>query len=193
MDFAHYTDDPVGFAVDLVNTFGWTSGSESLASINDLTRFLEDRAGIWQSDLPTAQDSDLDGVRDLRNRLRAVFDASDSDRAAAEINALLAENRASPSLSTHGGNPHLHFEPHQGTLTEWLGVVTAMGLATVIADRGFERLGVCNAETCRDVYVDTSRNRSRLHCTDTCRTRENVAAHRERRRGDAEAVTPSDS
>lgn len=193
MDFAHYTDDPVGLAVDLVNTFGWTSGSDSLASVADLTRFLEDRAGIWQTDLPPAEPSDLDGVRALRNRLRAVFDAPDADRAAAEINSLLDENRASPSLSTHGGNPHLHFEPDHGTLTEWLGVVTAMGLATVIADRGFERMGVCHAETCRDVYVDTSRNRSRLHCTDTCRTRENVAAHRERRRGDPGAVATSDS
>ncbi len=182
MDFAHYTDDPVGLAVELVNTYGWTSGKESLTSVEDLTRFVEEEAGIWQEGLPPASEADLDGVRALRHRLRAVFDAEGADAAAAEINALLAENRASPQLSTHGNGPHLHFEPERGTFTEWMGVVTAMGLATVIADHGFQRLGSCNAADCRDVYVDTSRNRSRLHCSDTCRTRENVAAHRERRR-----------
>jgi predicted RNA-binding Zn ribbon-like protein len=32
------------------------------------------------------------------------------------------------------------------------------------------------------VFVDSSRNHSRLHCSGKCTTRENVAAHRARQR-----------
>jgi predicted RNA-binding Zn ribbon-like protein len=39
---------------------------------------------------------------------------------------------------------------------------------------------VCHASNCRDVFVDTTRNRSRLHCCGTCSTREAVAAYRKR-------------
>lgn len=182
MEFAHYTDDPVHLAVELVNTFGWLSGTEHLRTLDDLASFLDRHAGTWRNDLPTPTSSDLAGVRLLRERLREVFDSDDPHRAAGTINRMLADHGAVPALSTHAEVPHLHFEAEDGSLTDWLGVVTAMGLATVIADHGFERLGICQSEECRDVYVDTSRNRSRRHCSDKCRVRENVAAHRQRRR-----------
>lgn len=185
MDFAHYTDDPVHLAVDLVNTFGWVSRTEHLETAADLSRLLDDSAGVWKDDLPAPTPGDLAGVRELRADLRAVFDAPDAPTAAGQVNRLLARHKATPSLSTHGQSPHLHFECEEGSLTDWLGVVTAMGLATVIADEGFDRLGVCRSSDCGDVYVDTSRNRSRRHCSDTCRNRENVAAHRERHKTDA--------
>jgi predicted RNA-binding Zn ribbon-like protein len=55
-----------------------------------------------------------------------------------------------------------------------------MGLATVLIEHGVERFGVCNAGDCDDVFVDSSRNRSRLHCSSTCSTREAVASYRRR-------------
>lgn len=184
MDFAHYTDDPIHLAVELVNTFGWTSGTEHLATLDDLSAFLDEHAGVWRSDLPSPAPADLAGIRRLREQLHRVFAVGDAHDAAGIINRMLSEHGAVPSLSTHGESPHLHFETEDGSLTDWLGVVTAMGLATVIADHGYERLGICHSDECRDVYVDTSRNRSRRHCSDTCRVRENVAAHRQRRRED---------
>ncbi|HEX2153100.1 MAG TPA: CGNR zinc finger domain-containing protein [Acidimicrobiia bacterium] len=185
MDFAHYTDDPVRLAVELVNTFGWVSRTEHLETEDDLSRLLDDSAGVWRDDFPPPRADDLPPVRSLRDDLKAVFEAPDATSAAEQINRLLARHKATPSLSTHGQSPHLHFECEDGSLTDWLAVVTAMGLATVIADEGFDRLGVCRSPDCGDVYVDTSRNRSRRHCSDTCRNRENVAAHRERRRAGA--------
>ncbi len=56
-----------------------------------------------------------------------------------------------------------------------------MGLAVVLVDHGMERFGVCASSTCEDVFVDSSRNRSRRHCSGTCNTRENVAAYRRRK------------
>lgn len=184
MDFAHYTDDPVQLAVDLVNSYGWVSQTDTLTDLASVSSFVADHSGIWAPDVPSARTEDLAGVRNLRAALHAVFDAGHADAAAHDLNRILNQCGATPRLSTHGDGPHLHFKPDSTSLTNWLGVITAMGLATVIADHGFERLGVCNADDCRDVYVDGSRNRSRLHCSSTCRTRENVAAHRERQRSD---------
>ncbi|NNF63358.1 MAG: CGNR zinc finger domain-containing protein, partial [Acidimicrobiia bacterium] len=36
-----------------------------------------------------------------------------------------------------------------------------------------------------DVFIGTSRNKSRRRCSDTCATRENVAAYRKRQSDDA--------
>ena len=182
MDFTHYTDDPVNLAVDLINTLGTLSGTDSLDNDESLGLFLRERSGIWQSDLPNVSPGDLAGVKRLRAELRSVFEANDAHEAADRINAILKDSGASPFLSTHGKSAHLHFEPDGGSLIEWLGVITAMGLATAIADHGFDRLGTCQADTCADAYIDASRNRSRRHCSPTCRTRENVAAHRQRKR-----------
>ena len=55
-----------------------------------------------------------------------------------------------------------------------------MALATVLAEHGFSRFGVCHADDCADVFVDMSRNRSRRYCNDVCSTRTNVAAYRRR-------------
>lgn len=183
MDFMHYTDDPVELAVDLVNTYGWVSGSDTLEDIADLARFLAE-AGEWASDLPSPEPGDVAEARRLRSRLRDVFEAGDADTASERINEILVSGGAVPRLSTHGDTPHLHFDATNGSLGSWLSVVTAMGLATVIADHGFERFGICQADDCDDAYVDTSRNRSRRHCSTTCRTRANVAAHRRRKQVD---------
>lgn len=182
MDFAHYTDHPVTLAVELVNTRGWESETEHLESGADLDEFLRTHAAGWFHDVPEPGPGDLAKVQSLRQSLRDVFAAVDAVTAATLLNEILARSGAAPRLSTHDGDPHLHFEPARRSLPDWLGVVTAMGVVTVVAEFGFDRFGVCFAGDCGDVYVDTSRNRSRLHCSSTCRTRENVAALRQRRR-----------
>ena len=82
----------------------------------------------------------------------------------------------------HKDHPHLHFEPTDASPARWLGAVTAMGLSVALIEGGLARLGTCSSTTCDDVFVDTSRNRSRRHCSDTCTTRENVAAYRARQK-----------
>jgi predicted RNA-binding Zn ribbon-like protein len=77
----------------------------------------------------------------------------------------------------------MHFEPVGSRMLDWLGAVTAMGLASVIVDHGVDRFGVCSARDCEDVFIDTSRNRSRKNCSSTCSTREAVAAYRKRQAG----------
>lgn len=90
---------------------------------------------------------------------------------------------ATPRVSLHhGAAPHLHFEPGDAGPARWLGAITAMGLSIALIEGGYDRFGVCASATCEDVYVDTSRNRSRRHCSGSCTTRENVAAYRRRQK-----------
>jgi predicted RNA-binding Zn ribbon-like protein len=185
MDFSHYSDRPVQMAVDLVNTLNAVSGEEKLTSPEDVTDFIRSRDGDWCKPGWKAAGSDLHEVRALRSRLRKVFDATDEKEAADVINSVLSDAAAVPRLSLHGDGPHLHFETEEDSPARWLGAVTAMGLTVALIEGGYERFGSCNSSTCDDVFVDTSRNRSRRHCSDTCTTRENVAAHRARRRKEA--------
>lgn len=183
MDFSHYGDQPVRTAVDLVNTFNIVTGEERLGSPEDVAAFLgEHGAEEWSTAGWVPSETDLHEVRALRARLRQVFWAADEGSAANVLNVILHEVGAVPRVSTHGQGAHLHFEPLDASPARWLGSVTAMGLSVALIEGGYGRLGVCESSTCDDVYVDTSRNRSRRHCSDTCTTRKNVAAYRARQR-----------
>ncbi|HEX9855354.1 MAG TPA: CGNR zinc finger domain-containing protein [Acidimicrobiia bacterium] len=182
MDFSHYSNEPVAMAVDLVNTFDAFSGVEHLVTTADLETFVAGYEQEWGPFDWRIREADLHEVRALRSRLRDVFTADTAEAAVDTVNQILSYSEAVPRVSLHSDDPHLHFEPSGADIATWLGTVTAMGLAVTIVDGGMERLGVCDAGRCDDVYVDVSRNRSRRHCSDTCTTRENVAAHRRRQK-----------
>lgn len=178
MDFSHYTTTPVELAVSLTNTQGITQ--DQLADADQLLEFLDGYRSLWDGVAKPPKKADLDAVHTLRSALREVFESGDEELAAERVNLLLEKYGASPRLSTHSGSPHLHFEPVESSMVCWLGAITAMGLASVIVEHGVDRFGVCDSGTCADVYVDTSRNKSRRHCSNTCSTREAVAAYRKR-------------
>jgi predicted RNA-binding Zn ribbon-like protein len=183
MDFSHYNDHPVDLAVDLVNTLDAADGSEGLLTPSDVARFIDTHENQdWCSPGWQPTDRDLHEVRALRSRLREVWLSNDEEEAAAVLNAILNDVHAVPRLSVHGEGPHLHFESRDASPARWLGAITAMGLTVAMIEGGFDRFGVCASGTCEDVFVDTSRNHSRLHCSGKCTTRENVAAHRARQR-----------
>lgn len=183
MDFSHYSDTPVQVAVDLVNTLDVVSSEENLNTPGDVADFIETGVSDWDRVEFSPTERDLHETRALRARLREVFDAPDAAGAAETLNALLADVHAVPRVSVHGDTPpHLHFEPESGGVARWLGAITAMGLSVALIEGGFNRFGHCASDTCDDVFVDTSKNRSRRHCSDTCTTRESVAAYRARQR-----------
>ena len=178
MDFSHYTTRPVELAVSLVNTKGTTN--DSLSNATELKEFLDGYRELWEGVAKPPRKNEIDAVRELRESLREILEAEDDQEAAKKVNELLDAYGATPRLSTHSGDPHLHFEPVESAIVCWLGAITAMGLASVIVEHGVDRFGVCGSGACNDVFIDTSRNRSRRHCSNTCSTREAVAAYRKR-------------
>jgi predicted RNA-binding Zn ribbon-like protein len=129
---------------------------------------------------------DADGLALAARRIRPVFDAverGDVDGAAGLVNGLIRTYRPSPLLARHDGEPwHLHFHGTRGgTVHGWAaGCVAA--LAYVLGSPGRERLGVCSADACDRVFIDTSRNGMRRFCGTACQSRTKAAAFRARRR-----------
>ncbi|MGY1752107.1 CGNR zinc finger domain-containing protein [Blastococcus sp. SYSU D01042] len=116
--------------------------------------------------------------------VRAVALADTQPDVLERLNELLALARPRPYATDHDGELHLHYARPDSPALEQLTTTVAMGLSQVVVQHGWQRLGICAAETCDDVYVDTSRNASRRYCSNTCASRSTVAAYRARRKSD---------
>ena len=70
-------------------------------------------------------------------------------------------------------------------------VVQMIGIAyTAMADGSWDRLKGCRRQSCKWVFYDNSKNRSRTWCSmKTCGNREKAHAYRERHRHSDEVVT----
>lgn len=184
MELNYYAD----FAVRLVNTEEPLRGEDSLTSVAT----VRDLFGPSQQTARKASEADVTRLRSVRTRLRAVFTAAaegDEVRAVDLLNALLMEYPASPQIAGHeyrdeAGNPkwHMHLAENPANATAGYAAIACMGLAFSLTDLGVDRLGICQADPCRNAYLDTSTNRSRRYCSDRCATRANVAAYRARKR-----------
>ncbi|THA81106.1 CGNR zinc finger domain-containing protein [Streptomyces sp. A0592] len=193
MELAHYSD----FAVRLVNTEEPARNKDALTSV-DAVRAL---FGASQQMARRVTDTDITRFRNVRGRLRAVFEAADGgDHVLAVdlLNSLLMEFPISPQVSGHetladDGRPdwHIHLAEHPSNASAGYAAMAAMGLAFALTEHGPDRLGLCQAAPCRNAYLDTSTNRSRRYCSDRCATRANVAAYRARKRLEAEASARS--
>ena len=127
-------------------------------------------------------DDDVTQVGRTAELVRAVALAQREDEVRDRLNELLALANPRPYATDHDGELHLHYaRPDAGAL-EQLTTTVAMGLSQVVVQHGWQRLGVCSAEGCGNVYVDTSRNASRRYCSNTCASRSTVAAYRARQR-----------
>ncbi|HEY3681619.1 MAG TPA: CGNR zinc finger domain-containing protein [Streptosporangiaceae bacterium] len=175
MDLASYAE----LAVRLVNTR--RAGADTLTTVAAVRDLLSDRPTLRH----LAEESALPPMRALRDDLGGVFDAAadgDHRTAVERLNTLLTAYPIRPQVTGHDGHPwHLHLAA-DGSVTEQVGAAAAMGLATLVAAEGLERLGRCAAAGCARVYLDTSSNRSRRYCGERCASRANVAAYRARRR-----------
>ncbi|MEV4438901.1 CGNR zinc finger domain-containing protein [Streptomyces sp. NPDC049577] len=188
MELAYYSD----YAVRLVNSEEPARGTDTLTSVEALRELF----GAGSQGARRATDSDVTRLRAVRTRLRTVFEAAaegDEVRAVDLLNALLMEFPVSPQISGHefrdeDGRPkwHMHIADHAANAGASYAATACMGLAVHLTELGVERLGVCQATPCRNVYLDTSTNRSRRYCSDRCATRANVAAYRARKRLESE-------
>jgi predicted RNA-binding Zn ribbon-like protein len=171
--FAHDTTAALLLAADLVN-------SGDLADVGALEMFLDKHLVEPRRHAAAA---DLDAVRALRPRLRAVWQAKDPQDLATLVNQLLWDSGARPRLVDHGGGWgwHLHVTGHDAALQHRIAAQAGFAFADVVRLGEADRLRRCEAPDCQAVFVDLSRNRSRRYCdTGNCGNRQHVAAYRER-------------
>lgn len=177
---ATYVGHGVLLASAVVNSDCGRKG-ELLGSAADLADLLV-RSG-WPPESVT--EDDARAVREMRPALRGVFTAASADEAVARVNRLLLDAGCVPQLA-RDGDGILHYELFRpdGPLPRRIEAHAAGELAEALRMKGFSRMRVCADNTCTDVFVDSSRNRSRRFCRpETCGNRNSVAAYRARRRG----------
>lgn len=120
-------------------------------------------------------------------RLREVFASvhrGDERSAVRSLNALMRETGARPQLDRLSDGQdgwHVHFHGADDSLATGWAAGCATGLALAIGSDLAGRLGVCAAERCDRVFVDTSRNATRRFCSTACQSRTKAAAFRARR------------
>jgi predicted RNA-binding Zn ribbon-like protein len=180
--FAHDTELALGGVAALVNTEqAGPAGADTLRTPEDLVRFLDDQG--W-SGWRAGDEVELEAVRALRPRLRALWELDEADLVPV-LNQILDEASALPQLVDHDGiGWHIHAVPHDAPLATRMVVEAAMAFTDVVRSGELDRLKKCAADDCDDVVVDLSRNRSRRFCDSGCGNRENVRAYRDRHRAE---------
>ncbi|RKS74908.1 putative RNA-binding Zn ribbon-like protein [Actinomadura pelletieri DSM 43383] len=178
-------DDPALLLRDFVNTLNVEEGADELATPAALAGWLAGRrlapAGA------TATDLDLATAITLREGLRAAWTAHHAPRPA-DLPADLPDDledalAALPlRLTLSGGSPGLVPLDPPATSAAALARLTAAIMDTVAAGT-WPRLKVCQEDTCRWAFLDTSKNRSRAWCSmRVCGNRTKTRAYRARRR-----------
>jgi predicted RNA-binding Zn ribbon-like protein len=166
---------------ELINT-GRSDGGEGLRDVADVQEFGQryDFAGR-----PAGPD-DVARLRAHRAWLDEIVTACEAGQQATAIgmlNTLLAETGATPQIvAHHGRGPHIHVSSATAPLADRMAAHFAMGLAELVVAGESTRFRTCASPSCRAVFVDLSRNRSRRYCDSrTCGNRIHVAAYRARR------------
>ncbi len=176
MVFAYDTELSLQAAVVLANTAEPPDTLETVEELDDFYTGFDYTGGHERSQ------AELDAVRKIRPRLRALFTA-DRDDAVVMVNEMLASAKALPRLVRHGDfDWHLHAVDDNQPLATRIAVETAMAMIDVIRTDEMSRLGVCADDDCEGIVLDLSRNRSRRFCSTTCGNRNAVAAYRARNR-----------
>ena len=173
-----YEQQALDVAVDLANSLDVVSGEEYLKDAATVTVWLEQH-GI-QEERPLSE-ADVKALRRQRERVRLVLEGSDEDAERA-LGQLVDSAAIRPQLSLTSGAWRLSYEAAKSGPANRVAAIAVAGLATALAEDGRERFGICSKDGCRDVYVDTSKNRSRRYCSDSCSNRANVAAFRARQK-----------
>lgn len=124
---------------------------------------------------------DLAGLRELRESLRAVFQARSPAEAASLLNPMLLHASAIPQLVASDGSLRLQVAPQARGLVA-LSARLPAALAEHIAGRGLGRLGTCAALPCQCAFIDRTRAQTRRFCCTACNDRAAAQLYRRRKR-----------
>ena len=189
MDYGSYTDASVRLMIELANSYDLRQDPpERLPDTAAVTGFLRRYRMLGPT---SVSQRDVTELRQLRARIRRVFEASDEAAALAELNGLLADAGVTPWIARTRAGREIFFAPPDAPLARRVTCDAGLGLAMVMTDHA-DRLKVCAARDCANVFVDESRNRSRRWCSDRCSGRVNVAASRSRKRAAATTGEPQE-
>ena len=148
----------------------------------DLGWLREVLAAVGRADIGGALTAeDIGGLRELRESLRAVFQARSPAEAASLLNPTLVRASAIPQLIASDGTLRLQVAPQARGLVA-LSARLPAALAAHIAGRGLGRLGTCAALPCQCAFIDRTRAQTRRFCCTACNDRAAAQLYRRRKR-----------
>ena len=97
---------------------------------------------------------------------------------------------ASELLNQFADQQHLNHRLASDGRLVWMRLATSdrataaatAALIDFVGRQRSDRFGMCDADACVDVYIDSSQAKNRSYCSDTCHTRTRVARWRARQR-----------
>ncbi len=153
--------------------------------LTDLNWLCEVLTAVGRGDIGGAlTPPDLAGLRQLRDSLRAVFQARSPAAAASLLNPMLVRASAVPQLVASGDGLRLQVAPQARGLAA-LSARLPAALAEYLAHRGIGRLGTCAALPCQCVFLDRTRAQTRRFCCTACNDRAAALLYRRRKRATA--------
>lgn len=181
MVFTPDTRQSLAAVVNLVNTLPGAADRDRLQTVDDLDAFLV--VNPYTGSIHRTAGT-ISALRDVRGRLHALWEV-DRVGAVPLVNEMLHDSGALPQLVIHDGYDwHIHATSDDAPLSTRILVEGAMAFVDVIRSDEYDRIRVCSADDCECVYVDYSRNGSKLYCdTGNCGNRMNVNAYRKRKAG----------
>jgi predicted RNA-binding Zn ribbon-like protein len=131
-------------------------------------------------------------LRHARAEFLAIFRAAatgDDERAMNRLNTLLIQFPIQPEMTNHedGGRWHVHLAS-QGSIGDRFAAAAIISVALTVSVVGVSRLGTCAIASCGQVFIDTSRSKSRRYCAEHVAARGNVSTLR---RQPADLTRPS--
>ena len=182
MNYRRYTFDvPFGaIAENLVNTLDESiANPEQLAAPADVDKFLavaRHRVAADARRWPISR-------RCARSARACVglFVATTEAEAQRRLNELLRDARVDMRVARERGVARIEWAVDDSVeIAEAVRSAAAVSAAHLAQQMGFERLRVCGADPCADVFLDVSKRGEQRFCGPRCATRVRVAAHRAR-------------
>ena len=164
------------------NTVDIEPGVEELGRPEQLREWLLERSLVKPEDPVTARD--LREAIDLRTSLRAVLAAHEgADLSPEELSAINDAVARYPLTVAFGPEGTPRIAPADPGVRGALGEIMA-GIVIAISNGTWSRLKSCARESCRWVFYDHSKNRSKRWCSMTvCGNRTKTKTYRERHKG----------
>ena len=164
---------------DYVNTFDFETGIDAIATPDELAMWFSEQGLVDDLVEPSDEElADAVAVREAIRDLLLTHNGVEADSEAASKTLEEAGRKAHLGVRFEDGRPVL--APEDDGARGALGRIVAT-VAELAPTDEWKRLKTCRDETCRVVFYDKSRNRSRAWCSmEVCGNREKARSFRAR-------------
>lgn len=172
--------------LEFVNTNDIEAGRDQLATPELLGAWLMSHAGGQAGAAASVDERTHERALALREGLRTLGRANNGETADPKlVRALQAATAELPLTASLGTGSAWTLRADASGPNAFLASIVATALRAM-ADGAWSRVKACQNDTCRWVFIDRSRNRSRTWCTMAiCGSRMKARTYRARRRGEA--------